>query len=85
MLRALSHEGRLMTLCYLVEGERSVGALEAALDAPQPYVSQVLARLRADGLVSTRRDGRVIYYRLADSRVRPVLESLHGVFCEPKD
>src|SRR5665647_2036663 len=64
-LKALAHESRLMILCILAEGEKSVSELEAILDLRQPTVSQQLARLRADGLVSTRRDGKAVYYNLA--------------------
>jgi ArsR family transcriptional regulator len=81
-LKALAHEGRLMILCHLVHGERTVGSLEQLLDARQPAVSQQLARLRLEGLVATRREGKTIYYRLGDERVAAVLHTLHGLFCE---
>jgi DNA-binding transcriptional ArsR family regulator len=81
-LKALAHEGRLMILCHLVEGERTVGELEQLLGARQPAVSQQLARLRLEGLVATRREGKTIYYRLGDDRVRQLLETLHGLFCD---
>ena len=68
-LKALSHEGRLLMLCYLVDGERSVGELEDMMAWRQAAVSQQLARLRLEGLVDFRRDGKTIYYRLADDRV----------------
>lgn len=61
-VRALSHEQRLAILVYLCNKECSVGELERKLDLPQPAVSQQLARLRSDGLVMARRDGRTIYY-----------------------
>jgi DNA-binding transcriptional ArsR family regulator len=61
-MRALSNPSRLLLLCQLVEGEMSVGELEVALNLGQAYVSQQLARLRSEGLVATRRDGRVVYY-----------------------
>ena len=67
-LKALAHESRLIILCILAEGEKSVSELEHELSLRQPTVSQQLARLRADGLVSTRRDGKVIYYSLASRR-----------------
>ena len=69
LLKALAHESRLMILCILAEGEKSVSELEDILNLRQPTVSQQLARLRADGLVSTRRDGKTIYYSLASERV----------------
>ncbi len=62
-LKALAHESRLMILCILAEGEKSVSELEDILNLRQPTVSQQLARLRADGLVSTRRDGKAVYYK----------------------
>jgi ArsR family transcriptional regulator, virulence genes transcriptional regulator len=81
MLKALSNPSRLLLLCHLVEGEKSVSELEAALDLSQAYVSQQLARLRAEGLVAATRDGRVVRYRLADSRVAPVITTLYEQYC----
>lgn len=81
MMKALSNPARLRLLCALVPQERSVGDLIEILDAPQAYVSNQLARLRADGLVTCDREGRTITYRLRDDRVRPVLEWLYEVFC----
>ena len=83
-LKALSNPARLLLLCQLVEGEKSVGELELALDLGQAYVSQQLARLRAEGLVAATRDGRVVRYRLADPRITPVLAVLYEQFCAPK-
>jgi DNA-binding transcriptional ArsR family regulator len=83
-LKALSHEARLVILCLLSEGEKSVTEIEEILDLRQPAVSQQLARLRADNLVETRRDGKNIYYSLARPEVRQVIEALHEAFCEPK-
>ena len=80
-LKALAHESRLMILCLLCEGEKSVTELEHMLALRQPTVSQQLARLRTDGLVSTRRNGKTIYYRLASEETRTVIEAVHGVFC----
>lgn len=82
-LKALSHESRLLLLCALSEGECSVGQLENILGERQSTVSQQLARLRLDRLVSTRRDGKTIYYSLADENVRAILEALRKAFCEP--
>jgi len=87
-LKALAHEGRLMILCYLAAGgERSVTELESFLGQRQAAVSQQLARLRLEGLVDTRRDGKAIYYRLADGRVQRMLEIVHEMFCaeEPSE
>jgi DNA-binding transcriptional ArsR family regulator len=83
-LKALSHEARLVILCMLIEGEKSVSEIEQILNLRQPAVSQQLARLRADGLVETRREGKNIYYSLARSDVREVIEALHKAFCKPK-
>ncbi|MBQ0749882.1 MAG: helix-turn-helix transcriptional regulator [Roseovarius sp.] len=82
-LKALSHEGRLMILCHLVSGERSVTELETLLSARQAAVSQQLSRLRLEGLVTARRDGKTIYYSLADDRPRKVLEVVYDLFCAP--
>jgi DNA-binding transcriptional ArsR family regulator len=81
-LKALAHESRLMILCILAEGEKSVGELEDILSLRQPTVSQQLARLRADGLVSTRRDGKAIYYNLASDEARVVIGAIYDVFCK---
>jgi DNA-binding transcriptional ArsR family regulator len=83
-LKALSHESRLLILCALSEGEKSVGELEELLAQRQATVSQQLARLRLDGLVTTRREGQMIYYSLATDDVRTVLATLYEVFCRPK-
>ena len=82
-LKALSHESRLLLLCILAEGECSVSELESILGERQSTVSQQLARLRLDRLVTTRREGKTIYYSLADDNVRVVLEVLYSVFCAP--
>ncbi|MFT7593084.1 MAG: DNA-binding transcriptional ArsR family regulator [Paracoccaceae bacterium] len=81
-LKAISHEGRLMILCHLVTGEKSVTELEDLLSARQAAVSQQLSRLRLEGLVIPRRDGKAIYYRLADERPRRILEVVYDLFCE---
>ena len=70
-----------MILCHLAEGERSVTELERLLEARQSAVSQQLARLRLEGLVDNRREGKTIYYRLADGRVERVITLLHDLFC----
>ena len=81
-LKAISHEGRLMILCHLVTGEKSVTELEELLAARQAAVSQQLSRLRLEGLVVPRRDGKAIYYRLADDRPRKMLECVYELFCK---
>lgn len=84
LLKALAHEARLVILCLLVEGERSVSELEQLLNLRQPAVSQQLARLRADDLVEARRDGKNIYYTLARPEVREIITALHRAFCETR-
>ena len=80
-MKAISHEGRLMILCHLVTGEKTVTELEDLLSARQAAVSQQLSRLRLEGLVIPRRDGKAIYYRLADDRPRRILEVVYELFC----
>jgi ArsR family transcriptional regulator len=80
-LKALAHEGRLLTLCHLASGEKSVTELENLLSIRQAAVSQQLARLRLEGLVRYRREGKVIYYSLADERVRRTIDLVHAMFC----
>lgn len=80
-MKAISHEGRLMILCHLVSGEKSVTELEDLLAARQAAVSQQLSRLRLEGLVIPRREGKTIYYRLADHRPRRILEVVYDLFC----
>jgi DNA-binding transcriptional ArsR family regulator len=81
-LKVLAHESRLLILCILCEGERSVTELERLLALRQPTVSQQLARLRAEGLVATRREGKTIYYRLASEEARIIIGAVYEVFCK---
>ena len=81
LLKTLSHSGRLMILCYLADGEKSVGELEDLLATRQAAVSQQLSRLRKDELVSFRRDGKTIYYALADTKAREVIKLLYSLYC----
>ncbi len=80
-LKALAHESRLLILCLVAERERSVTELEQMLSLRQPAVSQQLARLRMDGLVTTRRDGKTIYYSLANDDVRRIMGVMYEIFC----
>lgn len=82
MLKVLAHEGRLVALCHLARGERSVGELEELTGLSQSAISQHLARMRALGLAATRRDGQTIYYRLADPRVSRLLRTIYDIYCE---
>ncbi len=84
-LKTLAHEGRLMILCHLGSGEKSVGELEGLLGMRQAAVSQMLARLREEGLVNTRRDGKTIYYSLATEDTARVIGLLYEIFCVKKD
>jgi len=81
VLKSLANPGRLRILCALVPQDMSVGELESTLGQSQSYVSGQLLKLRAEGLVACERDGRIMRYRLADARVRPILERLYEVFC----
>lgn len=81
LLRALAHEARLMVLCQLAHGERSVGELLSQSTLSQSALSQHLAKLRAEGLVDTRRDAQTIYYRLADPNVEKVIAALAEIYC----
>ena len=81
LLKTLSHSGRLMILCNLADGEKSVSELEDMLGTRQAAVSQQLARLRKDKLVRFRREGKTVYYSLADSNARRVIELLYSLYC----
>jgi len=81
LLKALANVDRLSILCSLIEGEKCVSDLEELLDIRQPSLSQQLARLRADSLVSTRREGKVIYYSIDSVEVERVVEVLHELYC----
>ena len=81
-LKTLAHEGRLMILCHLGGGEKSVGELENLLKIRQAAVSQMLARLREEGLVNHRSDGKTIYYSLADEETEQVIGLLYTLFCK---
>lgn len=80
-LKAISHEGRLMILCHLTSGEKTVTELEDLLSSRQSSMSQQLSRLRLEGLVKTRRKGKSIYYRLADDRPQQIMEVVYELFC----
>jgi DNA-binding transcriptional ArsR family regulator len=81
-LKALGHEGRLMILCHLTSGEKSVTELESLLSARQAAVSQQLSRLRLEGMVTPRREGKAIYYSLAGDKPRRMMGLIHEMFCE---
>ena len=82
-LKALANDNRLMILCELKDGERSVSALEGVVPLTQSALSQHLAKLREGGLVATRREAQMIYYSLADARIARLIDALHELFCTP--
>ncbi len=81
MMKTLGHPGRLMILCNLAEGERSVGDLAEELEMSQSSLSQHFARMRGEGLVKARRQSQTVYYCLANGEVKQVIESLYQIFC----
>jgi ArsR family transcriptional regulator len=83
LLRALANERRLLILCHLVEGERSVGQLQPVVGLSQSALSQHLAVLREEGLVATRRESQTIWYRIDDPAALRVVETLADIFCPP--
>ncbi|HEX7348388.1 MAG TPA: metalloregulator ArsR/SmtB family transcription factor [Rhodanobacteraceae bacterium] len=85
LLKAVGSRNRLLLLCQLADGERSVGELAEALGLAQSVVSQHLALLRHDGVVAGRRDAQSIQYRIVDVRVEKLMTTLFGIFCNPRD
>ena len=85
LLKSLANRNRLLILCNLVEGERSVGELARLIGTRDTAVSQQLALLRKDGIVRTRRAGQTIYYELASSEAATVIQTLHGIYCSPQE
>lgn len=83
LLKAMANERRLMILCHLASGEKSVGEIEALVGLSQSALSQHLARLRRDKLVETRRTAQSIRYRLSGGEVEAVLGTLYGLYCAP--
>jgi DNA-binding transcriptional ArsR family regulator len=84
LLKALSNRHRLLIICQLIDGEHSVGELAEFLDLRDSTVSQHLALLRRDGLVSARRDAQTIFYSIASEPAREILKALYQVYCAPK-
>ncbi|MBN9149642.1 MULTISPECIES: helix-turn-helix transcriptional regulator [unclassified Nitrobacter] len=83
LMRSLSHPQRLLVLCALVDGERSVAELRQGLGIEQVPMSQQLMRLRADGLVEARREGTTVYYSITRPEVLTIVDALHSAFCAP--
>ena len=81
LLKAIANPARLIILCQLVEGERSVGALERTVGLSQSAISQHLAVLRRGDVVASRRDGQTVFYSLASADVVTLMGTLHDVFC----
>jgi DNA-binding transcriptional ArsR family regulator len=85
LMKALSNPDRLLLLCQLSQGEKRVGELEELVGIAQPTLSQQLGVLRDEGLVSTRRDGKNIYYRIDSPQALTVLTFLYSEFCGTKE
>lgn len=84
ILRALANERRLMILCKLVEwGEGNVNALAKAVGLSQSALSQHLAKMRDEGIVTSRRESQTLWYRIADPRIEELFATLHGLYCTP--
>lgn len=81
LLKSMANPQRLRVLCLLVEGERSVGEINREIALSQSALSQHLARLRADGLVHTRKEAQTVYYRLAEGPASSVIQTLHDLYC----
>lgn len=81
LLQSLGHKSRLMILCQLVDGEKSVGQLAELLEARKSTVSQHLALLRKDRVVTRRREGQTIFYAIASDPARHLLETLYAIYC----
>lgn len=82
LLKTMANEDRLLILCQLSQGERNVGEIESATGILQPTLSQQLTKLRDEGLVSTRREGKYIYYVISNHAVIQIMHLLHGLFCD---
>ena len=85
MLKVLGNQDRLMLLCQLTLQERTVGELEQLTGIQQPTLSQQLGVLRREGLVTTRREGKFIWYQLADARALQLMQVVHQLFCKQEE
>ena len=81
LMNALGNESRLMVLCALTQGPRSVGELNDIVPLSQSALSQQLGKLRDRGLVTTRRESQTIYYSLAEGPAQRIIETLHDIYC----
>jgi len=84
LMKTLGHKDRLMILCHLADGEKSVGQIADLLEIPQSPLSQHLSRMRKEGLVKTRREAQTIYYSLMSGEVSRIVEVLYELFCAPE-
>ncbi len=84
LLSAMANEKRLMVLCHLLEGEKTVNEIAELVGMNQSALSQQLGKLRALKLVETRRDAQQVHYRLASEEVERVLQTLYGIYCDPE-
>jgi DNA-binding transcriptional ArsR family regulator len=82
LLKQLSHPQRLLILCFMAEGEKSVGEIEEACGASQSAVSQFLKGMRLEGLIASRREGKQVFYQIVDKRVLELIRSLYKIFCK---
>ncbi len=81
LMRTLGHKDRLMILCHLIVGEKSVGELAGLLEIPQSPLSQHLARMRKESLVTTRREAQTIFYSIASNEAARMVELMHELYC----
>jgi len=81
LMKTLGHKDRLMVLCHLTAGEKSVGELAGLLDIPQSPLSQHLARMRKESLVTTRREAQTIYYSIASGEAEQFVSLMHELYC----
>ena len=83
LLRSIANPNRLMLLCFLIDGEQSVSALNQNISLSQSALSQHLAVLRAEELVTTRRENQTIFYTLSNHPILKILDTLHSIYCAP--
>ena len=84
LMKTLGHKDRLMILCHLAAGEKSVGQIADLLEIPQSPLSQHLSRMRKEGLVDTRREAQTIFYSLKSGEASRIVEVLYELFCAPE-
>ena len=84
LMKTLGHKDRLMILCHLADGEKSVGQIADLLEIPQSPLSQHLSRMRKEGLVETRREAQTIFYSLKSGEASRIVEVLYELFCAPE-